>query len=72
MKLEFFTGVGTLAFGLVFDSFGACVVGLFFVLLVVVEVVPTWLRRELHLWRAVTHHDFDQPGLARVDDRRAA
>lgn len=72
MKLEFFFGAGCLIFGLVESSFGPCVVGTFFLLLVAVEVVPTWLRREYRLWRAVTRHDFDHSGLARVDDRREA
>lgn len=72
MKLELFTGIGTLAFGVVFDSFAACVVGTFFVLLVAVDVVPRWIRHEITTWRRVVRHEAAHPVDHDAARRRAA
>lgn len=70
MKLEFFTGAATLLLGLALDSFGACVIGTFFVLLVAADAVPRWMRHEVETWRRVVRHeDINQLGLRRIDDR---
>lgn len=72
MKLEFFFGAGCLALGLLTHGFGLCVVGVFFILVVAVEVIPAWIRHEIRLWRKTVRHDFDHTGLQRVDERRPA
>jgi hypothetical protein len=73
MIVELFFGAGVFVVGLVAANAGMAIIGLFFVLLVIVELVPAWLRRELRLWRRVVRHeDLNQVGLERVDDRRIA
>lgn len=72
MKVEFFFGVAGLLLSLAMNNAGVACIGGFFILLVAVEKVPAWIRHEVRMYRRVVKHDFDQVGLAHIDDRRAA